>query len=484
MKKKNILLSGILVTLLTACNGGGNTTNSGKKEETIGTPWWTTEGEIVKNDNGDIVFDDIHIQLTTIVAGDDLDPFRAIVGKFNEQHEGKIKVSVNYVAERSYAKEVADRIHNNSTPPDLLMTHQKFQKQLVHHKLIQPLDEVIEATGYEYDLNNYSTVLAEETNLDYKDATFTLPIDIQSEIVLYNKKILNELGKAVPTSREELLDVCKAFKEQYSYDSGYRAIALPTNCDHFPQYAYPTAYLQNGGSLYNENNYYAEWTDEKNMQAHKDATEAIVSLDRDYQYTTLSDDYATARSRFNSKKALFLVIPPWLVEGTLSTYRTQNSVTTMDDVMDNHIGGASLSGLFALDSSKDYAEDIYIDSHSFSISKSVTDKTTKAACLYFAKWFTETPSIGVDWANAGHSSASSKILNSEEYLSNKFVDEYMRKFYDINVVRTVGNNPYAAEFIESLHTLAANSVINYSKIEAVVEEQQNLYNSNVELASM
>ena len=34
------------------------------------------------------------------------------------------------------------------------MSHQKFQKQLAHHKLIQPLDEVIDFTGYEFDCAN------------------------------------------------------------------------------------------------------------------------------------------------------------------------------------------------------------------------------------------------------------------------------------------------------------------------------------------
>ena len=64
MKKKNILLSGILVTLLTACNGGGNTTNSGKKEETKIESIDNTIAQIVEKEED--VTDDL--ELVAVIA--------------------------------------------------------------------------------------------------------------------------------------------------------------------------------------------------------------------------------------------------------------------------------------------------------------------------------------------------------------------------------------------------------------------------------
>ena len=46
----------------------------------------------------------------------------------------------------------------------------------------------------------------------YEDKMFGVPIDAQSEVVLYNKKILAKYSAALPTNRSELLELCGEVK--------------------------------------------------------------------------------------------------------------------------------------------------------------------------------------------------------------------------------------------------------------------------------
>ncbi|MBQ7879093.1 MAG: extracellular solute-binding protein [Clostridia bacterium] len=471
--------------LLAACGGGGGNVGNSNVSH-IDTPWWTTEGTLNVNEDGSPKFENVSISLSTIVTGSDITPFREIVSEFNKQHEGQIKVEVNSVNEATYAQDLANRIQNNTNPPDLLMSHAKLQKTLANEKLIQPLEDIIELTGYDIDWNDYSDVFAKESNLGFDNATFTIPIDMQSEIILYNKAILKELDMGVPSTREDLLAVCEAFKAKYT-GSDYYAISMPTNNAHFHPYVYPTAYLQNGGTLYDVETYKADWTSAANTKAFEDANNAILSL-KDAGYMKINEGETEAQLRFYNDKTLFLVIPPWNITtngGVFDTYATQKGISKDDAElvakMCDYIGGMSLSGLFAMDPDKACAEYVYVDSHSFSVSNSVKDANKKAACLYFAKWFTENGEAGVKWALAGHSSCSSKIINNNDYKNNVFVKTLIQNFYDVNVVRTMGNNPYAKDFVETLGSLTPSLLSRPTQLASLVESKQKIYNGIIEL---
>lgn len=488
---KKMMKTGLVTTLvvttalLSACGSGGGVQHSTHIDE----PWWETTGTLNTNDDGTPKFENVSIKLTTIVAGDDKKLFENIIGEFNTAHQGQISVSVSSVNEESYLSSLRTSISNNTNPPDLLMSHAKLQKAMASEKLIQPLEDILIDTGYEIDWNNYSYVLASEAALGYDNATFTIPIDMQSEVILYNKDLLASLGDdvSVPTTRQELLDVCELFKQKYptvsesKVEDEYYAISMPTANSHFDPYTFTTAYLQNGGSFYNEQTFRAEWTSAQNTQAFKDATEAFTSLE-DAGYTKLGEGEKTAQARFYNEKTLFLVIPPWNLVGgkVLSTFASKTGTTNTYEAITEKVGGMSLSGLFALNANATYASNVYVDSHSFSICKSVKDINKKAACIYFAKWFTETAEVGVKWAEAGHSSCSDSIINNSVYSANVFVQEYMANFYDVNSVRTMGNNPYAATLVQRLSNLTAKLIKTPTTATSLIAEAQRLLNAEID----
>lgn len=474
-----LVLAGATVGLV-ACGGGKKNTNTTH----IDTPWWTTTGELTM-ENGEPVFNNVSINLTTIVSGSDLTPFRAIIDEFNKEHSGKINVKVNNFTENVFVKNIMEAVNTGSNAPDLIMSHAKMQKVLADENYIQPLDEIIEATGYEIDWNNYAEVFVKDSNLNYDNATFTLPIDMQSEVVLYNKAILEELEMSVPSTYDDLMAVCEAFKERYTGSNQY-AISMPTNNDHFHPYVYPTAYLQNGGSLYDVSTNKAKWSSSANAKAFTDATTVIKSFVEE-GYMKLGENESDASNRFYADNTLFLVLPPWNIttgDGVFDNYGYIKGVSKNDSEFEAkmcaYIGGTSLAGLFALDSSKEYAQSVYVDSHSFSLSKSVKDITKKAACLYFAKWFTESGEAGLEWALAGHASCSSAILNNPVYANNTFVQELIMNFYDVNAVKTLGNNYYVSDFTKQLGDLT-RGLLNASPTSyvSIIKSFEKNYNGKV-----
>ena len=99
----------VVATMLAACGGGGGNGPIGVGENEIDSKWWSTTGEIQK-DGEDIVFNNVEIKLTTVVAGTDLVKFNTIVNRFNAEYLDKINIVPSSVTEESYNSQVAKQI--------------------------------------------------------------------------------------------------------------------------------------------------------------------------------------------------------------------------------------------------------------------------------------------------------------------------------------------------------------------------------------
>ena len=83
MKKKILALlccAVAAVFMFTGCGGTGGGNSGGN--------WWNTTGTLEKDDAGNVVFNNVEIKLSTVVNGEDKDPFNRIVAQFNAQYRG------------------------------------------------------------------------------------------------------------------------------------------------------------------------------------------------------------------------------------------------------------------------------------------------------------------------------------------------------------------------------------------------------------
>lgn len=483
MKTKKLLLCMLSIVALASCGGRATTSVIGGGGKIgITEPWWTTEGELRFDDEGNPIFEDVYIDLATVVSGEDVAPFQTIVNQFNSEYTGKIQINVETVSDTVYEDTVGKRIANNSTPPDLLMSHQKGHRNFADLKLIQPFDEVVEKSNSDFDIANYIDKLGDDSDLGFDNVQFQIPIDAASSVILYNKKLLNQIGETkLPESRSEFIEVCKKVSQ---LGSEYVPFAFGTNQDFFFRFTFPTAFIQNGGELYNPDTYRLEWTNERNMQAWKDATKAFTEF-YDEGIARNGANNSEMQTKFREGKALFHITMPWSISSEMQAFAAANSIQNIDVVSRDWLGGYSIAKLFALDENAPEAEYIVGDSHSFVLSKSVTDITEKAAALEFAQWFTENGSAGVAWAEAGHISASHTIINDDEYRNNEFVQNYINEFYfDINNFQTLGNNPHYSDLMISFQALGVNALKDPSKVEQFVKEYQDAYNGILDLENL
>lgn len=486
MNKRVILLSGLVSLLsITGCGGNGNSnnnnknSNSGNNKVTIENPWWTTEGSLDFDENDKVDLNGVEISLETVVAGEDETAFRDIVEDFNEENEYGIRVTVGSTNQSEYESSVAKRIANEANAPDLLMSHQKAHKWFADNKYVQPFNEAIQESGIEFSISNYMTGLGDLSDLGYEGNQFQIPIDAQSMVILYNKDMLSKLGyDNAPTSNAELMDVCAAFRAKYGGDD-YRAISLPMGESFYNDYVFNTALVQNGVELYNTSDYYVNWTSANNTAGFTNARKAINNLFTN-KYLNAWEDGTTGQTRFFNNKALFLFCLPWNINSILAGYASNNNIN-IQSAKDNFIGGCSMANLFDTTGTSATSEAIFGDSHSFLMSKTVTDIKEKVACLVFAKWFTENATAGAEWAEAGHISASHTIVNSDEYNGNAFVNNYINEFYlDLNQFETIGNNPYYSDLIRVLRIASTELTNTTSDINKILQDAEKEVNDLID----
>lgn len=455
MKKGQLLTLGVILLLATACgnkgsNNGDNGGNDDKKDDdktdSITNKWWQTTGSLEKDSDGNVVFDNVDINLTTVVAGEDLGSFSTLVDQFNAEYRNKISVSLTSVGQGEFEDTVGKQISNNTNAPDLIMSHQKGHKAFADSKLIQPFDEAMKESGITISLNDYASGLSQYSDLGYEGYTFGIPIDAQSEVVYYNKTLLAKYGGELPTNREDLLTICAQAKAD-----GITPIACSTRSTFFTQYVFPTAIVQNGGSFF-DNTYHANWGTGDNLESYKNAMKSLRELNT-LGYMNFGADESACTTKFINDQALFFISCPWYIASISSGYSSTHGKTAVADVIANKIGGASYAGWFSLNNS-DSSNKIFGDSHFFAMSSTVKNIEKKAAILEFCKWFSQTVSVQETWAEAGHITASTIVSNDDEYLDNTYVETFISQFYpDINEFTVVGNTPYYTTTFDKLTEL-------------------------------
>lgn len=485
--KKFLLSTLSLVAILASCGENGSSSENGKGNS-ITNPWWTTTGTLEKKD-GEIVYDEINVSLASVVAGEDVASLNNVVKLFNNEYKGRITVSVENIGQDTYEKTVSDRISQNQDAPDILMSHIKGHPTFAKNHIIQPIDEVIKQAGINYSKADVINTLSSYSDLGYEGYTFDVPVDAQSQILVYNKQLLQKYNNGVlPSSREEFIKVCK--KAKNGEGSGFTPFVAPTTGTNFFQwYLVRTALAQNGFKFFDEDTYKVDWSSNpENLDALKAAVKSVNSLF--FGGNAISNpslSVTTGLSMFTSNRALFFAYDPWMIESLVSKYASDNGGKTIAEVKDNYIGGASIATLFQEDGANPNAYKIYGDSHALALSNTVTDITKKAACVEFMNFFNKNVDAGIEWAKGGHTSASHIIRNDAGYQNDSYIKNFTEAFYtDLNEFVSSGITPYYdttfSEMDSMMASLFKNNVTD-ADIETKAKSSEDAVNLVIDFAS-
>lgn len=457
---KNKRMAVLLAMTVTALSLGAFAACGGRDDGPI------TTGELVKDENGNVVFENVEIVCNTVVSGSDKDAFEQIVQQFNIEHRGEITVHTESIGDGTFENSVPQKINNNSNAPDLIMAHQKVLKSFANNNLLQPFDEAMELSGIEIDLSNYAQGLARYSSLGEEGSLYAVPVDAQSMIVYYDKEKLEELGGELPQTRAELMELCRKAKEKYG--SGFWPIAWATGNEYFARYVFPTAILQNGGELFNPQTLYAEWTEGENADSFRNAISSLRELIYDKGYAQYGRE--SVLTELLDGNCLFYLTLSWSNSEHLSGYADAKGINVSE--VTDYLGATSISGWFATDPAEAEANVIYGDSHFFAMSRTVKDINRKAAILEFIRYFTQNAQIGTQWAKAGHVSASKIISESQEYQSDPIVSNYFSRFYpDLDEFRCMELTPAFKEVQNNLISLFVATVSNPSSTQDAIQAE-------------
>lgn len=448
-------------------------------------PSTETTGELKFDEQGKVIFEDVHIKLATVVAGSDKAVFDQLVARFNAAYEGKIYIESDSTSQGVYETQIANRISKNNNAPDLLMSHGKYHKNFADKGLIQPFNNVMELSGIEINFSDYSDGLMQYKNLGATDGSvYSIAADAQSTIVVYNKQLMESIGYTeAPSNRAELLEVCAAYKAKYNKTPIAWADA-DNSTGNFQEYTLGTAILQNGGSIANAEGRCDWYDNQTNRAAVQNAIEAYREF---YDSGYAARNYAKNNciSDFVNGNSLFYFLAPWELSGLVQSYANKNRISEQVAISD-YVGGASLGGWFAMGDNADqpYANYVYGDSHCFAMSRTVTDITKQAAILEFIKWFTQTGTVAAKWAEAGHITSCKATTETQEYQTNAYATNFFANFYpDINNFQNMPIVKDAETFVTHLVGLFSSTVIvssGYSKEtdeNAMKIRQNNINNS-------
>lgn len=488
MKKSFRTLVAMLGAVLTFTSVGcGNARSDDNKTDlpSIDDPWWTDSGEIVKDDNGDIVFDDVTIKLTSVICGYDQNGFETLIDQFNREHMGQISVTHQTYNQTEIDGTVMRQIQNETNAPDLILTHQKTHASFAANKLIQPMDAAYELAGIELDKSDFLPNFADYCDLGYEGRMFTIPVDAQSMVIYYNKNLLTKYNVELPQTRDEFLQVCKTVQTgERSNNSQFNAIACGADYEFFKMYLLPTAVLQNGGELYGSDGL-VHWTEGDNFTAFSNGIKAVKELSDEGLWNS-TEDNESARAKFCMNNALFYISLPFDSNVIFSAYAS-NSGHSLDVVKTQDIGGFATAGLFALDGAPESSKNkVFGDSHAFTMSKTISDVTKKAAIAVFVNWFTTNVNVGIEWAKLGHTTASYTIRANAAYNADTYVNEFSNMFYgDINNFVTAGKTTNYSLIFPDMQTALLNCLKNASNdydIKTELAAAQKKINAAISLA--
>lgn len=456
-----------------------------KNLPSIDNPWWSDSGEITKDSNGNIVFDDVNIKLTSVICGYDQNGFETLIDQFNRKYNGQINITHQVYSQDVIDERVMQQIQNETNAPDLILTHQKTHAYLASNKIIQPMDAAYELAGIEVDKSDFLPNFADYCDLGYEGRMFTIPVDAQSMVIYYNKNLLSKYNAELPQTRAEFLQLCKTVQNgERASNSQFNAVTCGADYDFFRMYLLPTAVLQNGGELYGSDGL-VHWTEGDNFTAFSNGVKAVKEL-ADEGLWDSTDSNESARAKFCKDNALFYISLPFDANTIFSAYASASG-HSVDVVKTQDIGGFSTAGLFALDGAPESSKNkIFGDSHAFTMSKTVTDVTKKAAIAVFVNWFTTNVDVGIEWAKLGHTTASYTIRGNAAYNADSYVSEFSNMFYgDINNFVTAGKTPNYTLIFSDMQTALLNCLRNASNdydIKTELANAQKKINASIGLA--
>lgn len=489
-KKSTLVLTFLSCIALTGCGGSSTDDNL---TDSIDVPSITDDGDITRDDQGNIIYNNIELDMWAVTTGDDAETQDAIIKKFNEAYKGMISVTTRHVSRYDLETQLQSVMEfDKENAPDLLFNHGSWAAEYYSRKWLQPIKPYIDLAEIVLDEEDYVKSLLDSTTIG--GALFGLPQDVHSSMVVVRKDILDKNNLAIPTNYTELV----ALSEQVvslaasgnleirgSNSDGYPATEwrkASTNSQYqlFPisygdmwvhEFAGYTAAAQNGGSFVDNNGLPGWNTPEvaKGIEVVRNWLFPTSSSANKHSLSTYyGSDYDVGLAPFAKGEAIFKLNGPWAYQTDLNNFDRD----LKDDGGSANITTIPMSNLFAKDSSKDYASKIKGEGHAFMLLNTVESNTKACAAMIFSDWMVN--NAGIEWAKRGHLPSLKSVEKSTEYLEDPAYESYLKNWgscEDYIVIPPTKNYSYIDSYFKSALQLSMSKDAQGRSVESILQEK-------------
>ena len=248
------------------------------------------------------------VQEITWMFWDDLDAsednitkgFKEVVDRFNADYEGQYHVTPITTTLEEYYTQLNALVDADQTPDVFIVSPGPNLTDYVAPGVAAPLDEYLEADGWK-DTFSSDAVFAQQT---YDGQIYAIPLNIAAACVFYNKEIFEEAGVEVPTTYDELLEVCAKIKE-----AGYTPITISAGTAWCLSMLAGYLCDREGVDLDAIASGEESWVNEKTLAAG----EKLLELSKYFQKTAASDSNDVATAGLFDEEAAILIQGSWAI---------------------------------------------------------------------------------------------------------------------------------------------------------------------------
>lgn len=283
MKKKllSLLMCGVLAaSMLTGC-GGGETGKSGGVEEITWMFW-----------------DDLNASEDLITKG-----YKEVIDRYNETYKDKYHVTAVTTNLEEYYNNLNTKVAANQTPDVFIVSPGPNLTDYVAPGVAMDLTDILKTENADWYSSFNGGVFEKQT---YDGKIYAVPLNLAAACVFYNTEMFEKAGVSVPTTYDELLDVCKKLQ-----DAGYTPITMSAGTAWCLSMLAGYLCDREGGpdNLDAVANGTGHWTD----QSFIDAGYKLVELSQYFQKTAAGDDNDISTAHFYNEEAAMLIQGSWVI---------------------------------------------------------------------------------------------------------------------------------------------------------------------------
>ena len=443
-----VLSSFSLLGCLFSCTG--NSTNN-------------ENNDLVRDENGSIVYNNVELNLWSVTTGDDAQTQDAIISNFNSLYEGMIHVNSKHISRYDLENQLSSTMtFDKKNAPDMLFTHGHRTNEYIQNEWIVPIEDYYTLSNTPLDKSDFASSLLE--TVSYQNKMYSTPIDVHSTMIEIRTDILAKNGLSIPSNYNELVDVCTKATElaekgqlwiRGENSEGYASNEWRKATTADPYTPFPigygdmwvheflgyTAAYQNGGKfLENDGSGMPGWNTKEaadGLQVLRDWVFPSETSRNKYQLSMdYGSEYDVGIEPFRSGKSIFKLNGPWVYKTDLEVFSTM----LREDGGDLNMTTRSLSNMLAKDTSKEYASKIKGEGHALMLMSTVESTTKRCASSIFADYMAYYS--GIDWARRGHIPAVNSVSNSSEFKGDADYEKYIKYWGNSNDYVVYGPTQY------------------------------------------